>query len=196
MTAVKDLVKEFEERARRTPVFAALIILATIIIGTGEVESHWSEILVSLGIKKEVALELSFQTAKGEFSRRFAELAWRRLFWTKNYVEKVRIGRPKDEQDYAWNKHLDTVADWSADIIVNINGFEEYYPKTGKAAEFDKINQDFRDLETMVVRLRTKTPESDRPALIEEISAQDGTSGAADKLNTTLYFFALNRPPK
>jgi hypothetical protein len=190
-----DRVKTFQERARKNPLVAVLIIIGTTIVGTGEVASHWSEILVSAGFKKEAALELSFETARGEFSRTFAEAAWRRLFWTRNYVEKVRLGRPKDEQDYAWNKHLDTVADWSADAIVNINGFEKYYPGTDKEAKFEDINQGFRELESLAVRLRTASSESERPAIIEEISNHDGIQGKANELNTELYFFALNRAP-
>jgi hypothetical protein len=190
--SVKDLVKEFEEWVHKTPVLAVPVILGTLVVGTGEVLSHWSEILDFFHPKKEVALELTFQTAKGDFSRRFAELAWRRLFWTRNYLEKIRRDRALAEQDYAWNKHLDSVADWSADSIVNMNGFEEYYPNTNKSGEFDQINDDFRKLELSLVDVRTTAPGDHQKALADCLAKQDGE---IDKLNTKLYFFALNRGP-
>ena len=83
-------------------------------------------LLASVGLIQEKTLQLAADNAKGDFSRQLIDLAWRRLFWSRNYVEKVHLRRPQSELDYSWNKHLDTVADWSAEYMVNVNGMEKF----------------------------------------------------------------------
>jgi hypothetical protein len=186
----KNLLDKMETRLRNEPVIAVILLLSAVIIGTSEVVQHGSELLADTGIREEKTLSLAKDNAKEDLSRRLTELAWRRLFWTGNYVEKVRLKRPQVELDYSWNKHLDTVADWSSDFMVNLNGMEKFYPHGSKAADFQAIHEKFRDIEGKVVALRT-IDAADQDNAIANLKL------AIDDVNTALYWFVLNRqPPK
>jgi hypothetical protein len=188
-TERKNLVHRAESRLRDEPIVALLILIGTLVVATGEVVENWSNIMIGLGIKQDLALQLATQGAKGDFSRKFAELAWARLFWTRNFTERARRNVPQPDLDYSWNKHLDTVAAWSSELLVNINGFEEFYPNTDKSKTFDAINQSFRDLEVLVVDLRFSSDKGNAIKLIETINGQ------MDQLNVCLYWFCLNKLP-
>jgi hypothetical protein len=183
------LLERMERWFRNQPVFAGLILLGIAIIGSAEVVQRGSDLLVAVRLKQEKTLELAANSAKGELSRKLIELAWRRLFWTENYIARMQAQRPPSELDYTWNKHLEAVADWSADYMVNLNGMEQFYPNSDKAAQFQAIHQKFRELEYQhIVPLRKV--ESDGLDHSKELkSAQD----LADQLNLDLYYFALNR---
>jgi hypothetical protein len=172
---------------RNEPLFAGAMLVGIIIIGTGEVVKHGSELLVAIGLKQEKTLELANDTAKAEFSRRLIEAAWRRVFWTRNFVRRVELARPSTELDYSWNKYLDTVADWSASIMVNINGLEQYYAGSEKPSQFGAIQAKFLALEELLVTLRI----SDSGNADKDLIAR--TKGLVDEINEDLYFFALNR---
>jgi hypothetical protein len=75
------------------------------------------------------------------------KLAWSRLFWSENYIARLNANRPPTELTYTWNKHLDTVAEWSAEYMVILNGLEKFYPNSDKATEFQTIHDEFRELE-------------------------------------------------
>jgi hypothetical protein len=180
-------LERMEKWFRNEPIFSIVILLATVIAGTSEAVQHGSDLLVAAGLKQEKTLELARATAKADFSRRLVELAWRRVFWTRNFVRRVELSRPAAELDYSWNKYLDSVADWSADVMVNINGLEQYYPGTDKPAQFDAIQKKFLTLEGLLAALRT----ADAPAG----QTIPRATSLVDEINTDLYFFALNRAP-
>jgi hypothetical protein len=139
---------------------------------------------------EEKTLRLATNTAKGELSKKLTELAWRRLFWSRNFNEKVRLKRPSSELDYSWNKHLDTVADWSAEYMVNLNGMEEFYPHSEKSSQFQNIHQEFAAVEKELVCLRT--------ANLDDASQKDVGDVITDSLNSLnvdLYFFVLHKRP-
>jgi hypothetical protein len=177
-----------EKWFRNEPIFSVVIFIGVLIGGVGGFLKNSSDILIATGLKQEKTLELVNDTAKAEFSRKLIELAWRRLFWTRNFVRRVELERPPSELDYSWNKYLDTVADWSADIMVNINGVEKYYPKTEKPSQFGAIQSKFLALEDPLVKLRTSAPG-------EAIKTVGSIKVQVDELNNQLYFFALNRQP-
>jgi|ERR1017187_5534284 hypothetical protein len=177
-----------EKWFRNEPIFSVVIFISVLVGGVGQFVKNSSDILVATGLKQEKTLELANDTAKAEFSRKLVEVAWRRLFWTRNFVRRVELGRPPAELDYSWNKYLDTVADWSADMMVNINGLEKYYPHTEKSSQFDAIQSKFLALEGSLVQVRMAKPE-DASDAIGPLKTQ------VDELNTELYFFALNRRP-
>jgi len=171
------------------PLLSVVALAASLVIGVGAVVKALNDIVVATGLKQEKALELAADNAKAEFSRHLVELAWRRLFWTRNFVRRVELSRPAAELDYSWNRYLDSAAEWSADIMVDINGLERYYAGSEKPAQFDRIRVEFLALETLLVKLRTAT---DTPASAELIAQ---AKSLTDKINIDLYFFALNRPP-
>lgn len=88
------------------------------IIGIGEVVKNGSEMLIAMGLKTETALEMAKNSAKSELSRKLTELAWRRIFWARNFVRRVDLGRPQEEMNYSWNKLMNSVADWSGQDLV------------------------------------------------------------------------------
>ena len=181
-------LERMEKWFRNEPLFSIVILLATIVAGAAEAVQHGSDLLVAVGLKQEKTLELARDTAKAEFSRRLVEAAWRRVFWTRNFVRRVELGRPPAELDYSWNKYLDSVADWSANIMVNINGLEQYYPGTDKPSQFDAVQRKFLALEDVLVTLRSSEPRSSAQMIPRAKSL-------IDEINTDLYFFALNRAP-
>jgi hypothetical protein len=181
-------LERMEKWFRNEPLFSILILVATIMAGAAEAVQHGSDLLVVAGLKQEKTLELARDTAKAEFSRRLVEAAWRRVFWTRNFVRRAELSRPPAELDYSWNKYLDSVADWSSEIMVNINGLEQYYPGTEKPSQFDAIQRKFLTLEEMLVTLRTAETSSSTLVIPRAKSL-------IDEINTDLYFFALNRAP-
>jgi len=178
---------QMERWFRNEPIFSAVILIGILVTGVGEVVKHGSDLLIVTGLKQEKTLELARDTAKAEFSRRLVEVAWRRLFWTRNFVRRVELSRPATELDYSWNKYLDSVADWSAEMMVNINGLEQYYAGTEKPSQFEAIQNKFLTLEGLLVKLRSAAPTGAPAALIAQ------TKSLIDEVNTDLYFFALNR---
>jgi hypothetical protein len=179
-------LERMERWFRNEPIFSMVILVGTLVIGTSEVVKHSTDLLVATGIKPEKTLELARDTAKADFSRRLVELAWRRIFWTRNFVRRVELARPPSELEYSWNKYLDTVADWSADIMVNINGLEQYYAGTEKPAQFGAIQDKLRALEDPLVDLRSAAMNPPRD-LITQVKSK------IDEINGDLYWFALNR---
>src|SRR5882724_5402799 len=107
-------LEKMEKWLRNQPVISIIILVGGATIAISEFVRHGSDLLSDLGIKEEKALHLAQDSAKGELSQKLTELAWRRMFWSRNYAQKVHLKRPMSEQDYSWNKHLDTVADWSS----------------------------------------------------------------------------------
>src|ERR1017187_2307574 len=180
-------LERMERWFRNEPIVSVVMLLGISVVSVSEVVKHASDLLIAAGFKQEKTLELAKDTAKAEFSRRLVELAWRRLFWTRNFVRRVELSRPSTELDYSWNKYLDSVADWSAEMMVNINGLEQYYGGTEKPSQFNAIQAKFLVLEDLLVKLRSAAPYSGATDLLAQAKA------LIDDLNSDLYYFALNR---
>lgn len=170
---------------RNQRILSLLIFVGVAVIGIGEVVRSGSEILTAVGLKSESALELANDNAKSELSRRLIELAWRRIFWTRNFYTRVESRRPQPELDYSWNKLMDCIADWSADYMVFMNSIERYYPKTDKATQLRAIQIEFLSLDDELRLLRNLGTGPDNGSAIKAVKDR------ADKLNEDLYFFAL-----
>ncbi|HEY5174397.1 MAG TPA: hypothetical protein VII95_02400 [Terriglobales bacterium] len=147
-------VDRVERWLRNQPLTSALIIVGLCVIGVSEVAQHGTDLLTRIGILKETTLQLATQNAKGELSRKLVALASRRIYWTRNYYTRLELGRSPEELDYSWNKQLDTVADWSADLITNVNTIRQYYPHSDKLSQFVHIHDEFMALENDLVNLR------------------------------------------
>ena len=149
--------------------------------------------LVTLGLKQEKALQLADESAKGEYSRKVIELAYRRKFWTDNYVARLEAGRPQEELDYTWNKHLEAVADWSSELMVTTGAMGKFYKGTIKPDEFQNIHSQFSDIETKcIVPLRKFKPSDGASARSAAISAAKAArSCRKNDLGYDLYCFAL-----
>ena len=185
-------VEKMELWFRNQPVFSVLIVLGIALISVSEVAQKGSDLLVMLRLKQETTLQLAADNAKGDLSRKLIELAYRRLFWTENYIARLKAHRPSSELEYTWNKHLEADADWSAEYMVNLNGMKEFYPNSQKSAQFQRIHDEFRDLEYKhVVPLRSV--EGDGKDHSED---EDSATQVADQLNVDLFYFALNESEK
>jgi hypothetical protein len=181
------LLDRMERWFRNQPVFSALMLCSAVVIGTSEVTEKGSNLMVDLGLKKEKALQLADKTAKGDLSRKVIELAYRRKFWTENYIARLNNGRPQEELDYTWNKHLDTVADWSSELMVTRNGMDQFYKGTNKSEEFQNIHNQFSEIETQcIVPLRRFKANDNQKHLDEENIAKE----AENQLGYDLYCFA------
>ena len=163
------------------------MLLGISVVSVSEVVKHASELLIAAGLKQQKRLELARGTVKAGFPRRLVELAWRRLFWTRNFVRRMELSRPSTELDYSWNKYLDSVADWSAEMMININGLEQYYGGTEKPSQFNADQGKFLVFEELLVKLRSATPDVVTPDQMEQAKA------LIDEVNSDFYYFALNR---
>jgi hypothetical protein len=184
---------------RDEPIFSVAIFFGIAVIAISEFASHGTDLLTRFGFAKEKTLELATENAKGELSRKLVALASRRIFWTRNYYKRVELDRPVEELDQAWMKYVDTVADWSADLITNSNAMTEYYANTDKPAQFNRIHKEFKDLEGGMIALRTSEEairkvspahrEDERKAAVL-LAAR--VRSCIDAINVDVYFFALN----
>jgi hypothetical protein len=177
-------------------IFAVLILVAAGVVGVSELTEKGSDLLVSLGLKQEKALRLADDNAKGELSRKVIELAYRRKFWTENYIARLKRDRPQPELDYTWNKHLDAVADWSAELMVTTNGMDKFYKGSDKPNQFQSIHSQFSEVESKcIVPLRKFIPSSEKHTLnTKEIAERDAAADVAqeaeDQLGFDLYCFS------
>jgi len=169
------------------------------VIAISKVAQHGSDLLIRVGLKQEKTLQLATESAKGELSRKLVALASRRIFWSRNYYTRVQLARSPDEIDYSWNKQLETVADWSTDLITNLNTIREYYPTSDKLTQFNHIHEEFREQEASLVLLRTteeslrRTPSAGTPNGKEQVeSLIEKVGKMTDQINYDLYMFALN----
>jgi len=193
-------VDRVERWFRNQPLTSVLIIVGICVIGVSEVAQHGTDLLTRVGILKETTLQLSTQNAKGELSRKLVALASRRIYWTRNYYTRLELGRSPEELDYSWNKQLEAVADWSTDLITNINTIREYYPHSDKLAQFNHIHDEFTALENDLVNLRNLDEDLRNPHPTEFIKQHKDqikalipkVKNSTDQVNFDLYMFALN----
>jgi len=120
-------LERMEQWFRNQPILSVLIFIGLAAVGISETAQKGTDLLVLLHLKQEKTLQLASDSAKGDLSRKLIELAYRRIFWTRNYLARVKAHRPAAELDYSWSKHLDAIADWSSEYMVNLNGMRQYY---------------------------------------------------------------------
>ena len=195
-------VDRIEHWFRNQPIFSILIFAGIAVIAVSEVAQHGSDLLIRVGLKQEKTLELATENAKGELSRKLVALASKRIFWTRNYYTRVELARPPEEIDYSWNRQLDAVAEWSTDLITNLNTIREYYPTSDKLGQFDHIHEEFRQLESTLVLLRSTEEGLRRKPLSGTASGEEQekqvkdliekAGSMTDQINYDLYMFALN----
>ena len=126
-------------------------------------------------------LRLTEESARGEFSRRLTELAYRRIFWANNYVGRIKRKAQAVDIDIAWNNYMNTVGDWSVTLVGNRLQLSEFYGSE-KENEFNTVVDDgLKSIHASLITLRypDSSPE-DLDAVFQKI----------DKVNEDVYFFA------
>ncbi|OUJ69950.1 hypothetical protein [Hymenobacter crusticola] len=125
-TKVDDILQFF----RNTKVTAVLIVVGLFLVGFNQVTEALENSLRRLGIIK--TFNTSVETNRGQFSAKFVENAWNRMFWMRAYTEWVKIKIPESEQLMAYNKYITASEIWSSQLMNYYLWFDEYYPGSGK----------------------------------------------------------------
>ena len=164
---------------------AVISVIFGIIVGTGDLASAISHVW-SLIHREPTPLMLAKENAKSEFSRRVTQEAWDRMFWMRSYLARVKRGAAPIDQETAWNKYADSSAQWNRDLMVNFEALEEYYPNSGKGAQFlGEIQHDFKYSGDYLADIRYSK--------LLDCSQQQNNCEAAEKsideLNHALFIF-------
>ena len=158
-------VEQIKAAAFNHPVIAILLIVFATLIAVGNVADSLDKILVGIGMRRD-ALDLAAGDAKGEFSRRLVNLAWRRLFWSNTFTARVLRNAPAEDLNEAWKQYTATVADWSAELVTMRQFLNEHYTES-RTAIFTEVHTQFRGIHTDMVKLRYEMAAADPASRIE-----------------------------
>jgi hypothetical protein len=174
---------KLKRAALNHPLVAILVIAATAIIAFNQFAAAMSSLAERTGIRPD-ALDLANENSKGAFSRQLTELAYRRIFWASNFTARLRRQAPQEDVGLAWQRYMDTVEEWSANLVNSQQQLRNYYGDD-KEREFTAcIHKGFRLIHRRVVDMRYSRAGPDRASL-------QATSAAIDAVNEDVYFFVL-----
>ncbi|HEX9939933.1 MAG TPA: hypothetical protein VGB15_22555 [Longimicrobium sp.] len=158
------------------PVMVALLIVLATIAAMGEFADRWNSLLVGVGVRPDV-LDVAADDAKGAFSRRLTELAWRRLYWSNTFTGRVKRNAPPGDSDEAWRQYSETVADWSAELV-NMQGFLDEHYGVERSKIFQRVHSQFQAIHLETVKLRYESAAVDsagRANMAEAIQQQNNS---------------------
>jgi hypothetical protein len=187
-TQVDALIRFFQNNT----ISAVLIFLCLVLIGFSKVTESGNQILRTFGVVKEY--DVNQATERGKFSAQLIENIWNRMFWMRNYAERVRRKSPLEEQEKSWQKLTDATEKWSSCLMNYYIGLDEYYPD-GKKRQIleEKIQHMISSSAKLCVNLKYDLPKLDS-VVIDMRTAQIQLS--VDSLNYALYSFVDQPPPK
>jgi len=192
-----DMVEGWRKYWLNKPVIAGLIFFIGLLTGAADLKEHiWK--LLDIDQKNTLALEK--EGKKAEISRRLVELAWKRLFWGRDYLALRERDVGTAAQDAAWTQYIAASAEWNSELMIFINALQLYYPKPqrGGSKKVDvfqgHIQPCFTEVGKLLVDVRYLGAEdTNTPPPKAEIEDRIATARAnIDALNRTLYFFALD----
>lgn len=142
------------------------------------------------------AIKSSYQEAssKGAFSLQITRTAWKRLFWTRAVLQRVRLKAPREAVEVAWERYITASEGWNTDLMGNLQLLDRYYPGSGKRQilqgeiqpRFGKIND---ELVQIVYSVYSGGPEPS-PGQLDRLKAQ------IDDVNRRLYAFTSDMETK
>lgn len=149
-------ITQFEKwinRVKNHKIFAAVLLIGIAIIALANFTDAVDKILVFAKIKTD-ALTLARDSARDESSRQLTRSAWKRLFWSRVYLTRTKLGAPPQEREEAWKKLLEAAEDWNVNSMIDIDGLDYYYGSQ-KSQQFEvSIQPQFDTITTSIRTLR------------------------------------------
>lgn len=184
---VKPTTK-FEElisRVKNHKVLAAILFIGVAVVALATFTDAVNKILVFAKLRND-ALTLAQDSARDEFSRQLTRSAWKRLFWSRVYLTRTKLGASLQEREEAWGKLLEAAEDWNVNAMIDIDGLAYYY-SSQKSQQFEvSIQPQFDTITTSIRTIRyaaIQKGESPSEAEIKRIN------DLIDSLNVELYVF-------
>jgi hypothetical protein len=131
--------------------------LTTAIILSGQAV-HSGKQLWEVFFPKPDALSLTQEAWKDAISRDFVEAAYRRLFWSRSFLARVRRHAHGSEINEAWKKLIESMEYMNMKVLVYAAAFEQFYD-IARRIEFENgIQNDFATVTQTIVDLRYSDP--------------------------------------
>ena len=171
-------------RLKNTRAVAIAIVAGTAIGFVAQSTESIDKILVALKYRPD-ALSLTRESQRDELSRQFTQPAWRRLFWMRNYLARVARGVTKEEQDFAWAKHVEASEEWTSRTMVCLEALDHFYGEARAACFESQLQPKFNRAGSTLADFRYSPP-SQPDARAAGIKTLNET---IDDLNLDLYAF-------
>jgi len=107
---------------------------------------------------KPDALSLAQEAWKDTISRDFVEAAYRRLFWSRSFLARVRRHAQSSEINEAWKKLIESMEYMNVKVLVYAAAFEQFYDSKRRIEFEDGIQDDFATITQTIVDLRYSEP--------------------------------------
>lgn len=164
---------------------AAFVLIAAIVGGLAKFSDDVDKLLVKVGFRSD-ALSLTQPGGRDELSREITREAWRRFFWARAYLTRVKSNAAIAEQDDAWHKYIDATAEWSSNIMIFILGVDRYYGYEKSAELENKLQNDFNAINDALRAVRYKKPNVSPNELESNLAF---AYSAVDNANVDFYRF-------
>jgi hypothetical protein len=177
--------EKWVSRIKNHKVLAAVLIIGIAVITLANFTDAVGKILVFAKLRPD-ALTLARDSTRDEFSRQLTRSAWKRLFWSRVYLTRMKLGASQQEREEAWRKLLESAEDWNVNAMIDIDGLDYYYgsKKTQQfevsiQPQFDAITTSIRNIRYAVIQKGEEAPEAEIKRIEDLI----------DSLNVELYVF-------
>ena len=140
-------------RARHNWLIILVIFVGGALIFGGQIAHSIKEVRELIWPKAD-ALSLVREETRDDVSREFVETAWRRVYWSRNFLARLSRRAPSAEINEAWKKLLTTVEEMSAKTMIYAASFELFYNNARRVEFEDGIQSDFRNVTQEIVDLR------------------------------------------
>jgi hypothetical protein len=171
---------------------SVIIVVGLLLVSFAQVTESSNQLLRTFGLIH--TYDVGQESARGRFSSALVETAWNRLFWMRNYAEKVKRRAPIQEQDKSWDKFMSATEKWSSNIMNYYIGLDEYYKDGKKRRNLEYTIQPMINRATaLMVNLRYSVAALDSIAIIKDVAKIHKT---VDSINYKLYSFVDQPPPK
>jgi hypothetical protein len=180
-TRVDFLLRFFQNNK----ISAVVIVLCLALIGLSKVVDSSNQLLRWCGIVE--TYDVNQVTARGRFSWELTETAWNRLFWMRNYTERIRRNAPTEDQAVSWQKLMQATEKWSTELMNYYIGLDTYYPESRKREILEnQIQPSINAVMTNIVNLRYALPKLDSMAVETKVKE---IKDSIEIVNIKLYDF-------
>jgi hypothetical protein len=144
--------------------------------------------LITYGVGEAIKDSYQESKSKGAFSLQIVSTAWKRLFWTRNVIERIHLKAPQHEVEVAWGEYIEASEEWNTQLMGNLQLLEHYYPGSGKRKVLEQeIQPLFGSINEELIRIIY----SPYPAKSQPTPKQlEHLKSRVDDLNRRLYKFA------
>ncbi len=184
-----DILLAFFQNNKFTSV---IIVMCLALIGLTKVTEAGDQLLRKCGIIK--TYEVDQITERGRFSWEFTETAWNRLFWMRNYTERIRRNAPEEDKAISWQKLMQATEKWSTELMNYYIGLDTYYPKSDKRYILEnKIQPSISTAMALIVNLKYDLKKLDSAGVQNRVKQiQD----SIENVNISLYNLIDQKRPQ